>query len=489
MNRREFISFGSAAAVSASVGADAAAARRGPERLRLGIMSDIHIQTEDCVRTRLLPALEYFRDRGVDGVVIAGDLCDWGWKGQLQWLADAWRKVFPGDRLPGGGHVEKLFIYGNHDIEGYRYDYSAWEPHMPPDWQENGIGRARNRAVFWEEAFSEKWSPLMVKDVKGYKFVLAHYGGWRTGFWQNIPGLREFMDEHATALRGAKPFFYVQHLLLRGTSTPWCRWVDDGAATKILSDFPNCVAITGHTHIGIADDLNLWRGAFTEIGAGSTWTQHGYGGRENSALSAGDSLSMDGREQMPAMEIAGRPGMVLHVHDGALVFERYDFLSGGKIADDLVVPWPPRPADREERAAAAPAPEFPAGASVSIRAVRGADRRGERKDQVVARFPAAAADFPRAFDYEVSAEVLCCGAKYPWRTKRVFSRGFQMSVATDRGPVECVFAADELPPANATLPPALGYRFRFVVRPFNSLGGGGKAIVSEWTSVEKLKFA
>ena len=45
MNRREFISFGSAAAVSASVGADAAAARRGPERLRLGIMSDIHIQT------------------------------------------------------------------------------------------------------------------------------------------------------------------------------------------------------------------------------------------------------------------------------------------------------------------------------------------------------------------------------------------------------------------------------------------------------------
>lgn len=131
MNRREFLMMGSAAVAAATLPTGAKAKGRdghGPERLRLGILSDIHIQTPECIRTRFLPELEYFRDREVDGVLIAGDLCDWGWKEQLKWIADAWKKTFPGGRLPNGNPVEQLFIYGNHDIEGYRYGYPNWEP-------------------------------------------------------------------------------------------------------------------------------------------------------------------------------------------------------------------------------------------------------------------------------------------------------------------------------------------------------------------------
>ena len=493
MNRREFLMFGSAAAAAAALpsGAQAADAKkaRGPERLRLGILSDIHIQTEACITTRFLPELEYFRDREVDGVLIAGDLCDWGWKGQLKWVADAWKKTFPDGKLPNGNPVEQLFIYGNHDIEGYRYGYPNWEPKMPDDWQVNAIGRDRNRAKFWEELFGEKWAPIMYKDVKGYKFVLANYGGWRTGYFAETVGLREFLAEHDAELRGPKPFFYAQHLLLRDTSTaPWCRWVDNGVNTKTLSAYPNCVAVTGHTHLGLADDRNLWRGAFTEIAAGSTWTQHCYGGRENSALPAGDSLSLAAQTQMPDMEIMGQPGLVLHVYDDALVFERYDFLSRGKIAADLVVPWPPKPATEEERAAETPVPEFPKGAKVTFRGVHGKDRQGTPTDQVVVTFPTVGPASPRAFDYEVTAEVLCYGAQYGWRTKRVFSKGFQLSAEADVEPVDCVFAVHELPPASKPLSPEQGYRFRFVVSPVNSLGGKGRPIVSDWTSVEKVRF-
>lgn len=487
MNRREFLMLGSAGVMTGALPAPATPpAARGPVRMRLGILSDIHVQTPACITTRILPELAYFRDRAVDGVVIAGDLCDWGWKGQLKMLAEAWKQVFPNDALPNGQHVEHLFIYGNHDIEGHLYGYDQWEPKMPADWQRNAIGKGRNRATFWAELFGEEWAPIMFKEVKGYPFVLANYGGWRTGYFAETIGLEEFLAEHAAKLRGPRPFFYVQHLLLRDTATPWCRWVDNGRNTKILSAYPNCVAITGHTHIGLADDRNLWRGAFTAVGAGSTWTQHAYGGRENSSLSAGSSLSYSDAEQMPEMEIRGQPGLVLEVYDDALVFERYDFLTQGRIGPDWVVPWPPRPATDTERAAAAPVPNFPAKARIAWHSRLGRNRRGEAVDQVALTFPAADSAGARAFDYEVVVEMRCCDAQYVWRTKRVFSQGFQLAAAADVQPVTCVFARDELPPANHGLAPVQGRTFRFVVSPVNAYGVKGAPIATDWLTREQL---
>ena len=489
MNRREFLKLGTASAATATLAAKSGTdGPRGPERLRLGIMSDIHVQTHRCIEERILPSFTYFRDREVDGVMVAGDLTDWGQKAQLKMLADAWYSVFPRDRHPKSGKkVERLFIYGNHDIEGWRYDYRKWE-NLPKDYTDaTGIGSDRHRAEFWEEIFGEKWEPIVYKDVKGYKFVLANYGGWRFFHFTDIIGLPEMLAAHDDELRDGKPFFYSQHLLLRNTSTaPWCRWVDSGKTTELLSRYPNCVAVTGHTHVGLADDHDLWRGAFTGVGASTTWNLHKLGGRENS------SLVTDGvprGEQMPDMEIRGRHGLVLHVHDDALVFERYDFLSRGKIGPDWVVPWPPRPATDEERRAAVPVPQFPKDAAVSFRGIHGRDRAGDPVDQVVVGFPNVGPKSARAFDYEVAAEVLVNDAQYVWRAKRVFSPAFQMAQAADVHPLTCVFAAAELPPANAGCLPAQGRQFRFVVTPLNSYGARGKSICSKWTALEQIAFA
>lgn len=50
-------------------------------RLKLGILSDVHIREMDNPDwdTRwLVKAFEYFRDNGADGVIIAGDIADQG---------------------------------------------------------------------------------------------------------------------------------------------------------------------------------------------------------------------------------------------------------------------------------------------------------------------------------------------------------------------------------------------------------------------------
>ena len=99
-------------------------------RLRLGVLSDIQVgcagweQWHEFMSYNvhtLVRALRHFRDAGVDGVVIAGDLADYGMIYEMEAVAEAWRHVFPGDRLPDGRRVERLFVTGNHDWEGFLY--------------------------------------------------------------------------------------------------------------------------------------------------------------------------------------------------------------------------------------------------------------------------------------------------------------------------------------------------------------------------------
>ena len=91
-----------------------------PPHLVLGVLSDIHIFDEKQVPV-FERALEFFRDRKADGVIIAGDMADRGLVDQLELVGKAWFKVFPENRRPDGQPIEKLFVYGNHDVQGHGY--------------------------------------------------------------------------------------------------------------------------------------------------------------------------------------------------------------------------------------------------------------------------------------------------------------------------------------------------------------------------------
>lgn len=88
----------------------------GNPNIVIGILSDIHITGDSSVDT-FVHTLEYFRTQRVDGVIIAGDMADNGLLAQLHRVADAWFRVFPDNKGLDGKYTEKLFIYGNHDVQ------------------------------------------------------------------------------------------------------------------------------------------------------------------------------------------------------------------------------------------------------------------------------------------------------------------------------------------------------------------------------------
>ena len=243
----------------------------GP-RLAIGIMSDIHIQLvrkdgKDAFNgaERFRKALEWLRDQGVDGVTISGDLADHGLVEELEEVGRIWRSVFPGDKAPDGRHVERLFVYGNHDWEGFNYG-SAGKKIFGEDYAAHTI-RA-DLAAAWKKAFGEEYSPVWRKEVKGYTFVGAHWIADHCRAFNEIgvPQTPEWFKENGQTIDPSKPFFYLQHPPPKNTCHgSWLWGHDDGRLTETLSHYRNAIAITSATQ-----DLNT--AISSRIGARTTTT-------------------------------------------------------------------------------------------------------------------------------------------------------------------------------------------------------------------------
>ena len=165
--RRGFVVGAAAGASMCSLKVLAAGAK---PNLRVGILSDTHINRERAVTVR--KTLEFFRDRKVDAVMIAGDLSTRGQIQELKQLADVWLDVFPGDRLPDGSPVERLFITGNHDVDGHAHKLLL---------KRKSVAQAKvdsfyfRREKLWRELFRCEYAPVVKREVKGYVFVLRNW--------------------------------------------------------------------------------------------------------------------------------------------------------------------------------------------------------------------------------------------------------------------------------------------------------------------------
>lgn len=480
--------------------ANAATLASGKPNLAFGVVSDVHVRlgatgegfAYESDTSTFIHTLEWFRDQKVDAVMIVGDIADKGLVDELQFVADAWFKVFPNDKAPDGRHVQRLFVYGNHDFEGFRYgDYAKkiW-----PDEAERATHVLRtDQKANWEKIFHEEFSPIMRWNVNGYNFIGGQWtadrcrGKEETG----IGGVEEFFAANSSLLDPKKPFFYFQHPHPKDTCYgSWAWGHDDGRATRALSAFPNAIAFSGHSHTSLTHDQSIWQGAFTSLGTSSLrYTGGSYAkvrlpmGYEN----GGGSAAFDANKVMGGYgsTLDGRQGMLVRVYNSHVTFTRREFVYDQFLGDDWVLPLPAaesKPFAFVEHAKRSIAPEFPNGAVLLVSRTRGKNRGAAAKGNTPAvpsvEKPVFILDFPaadavkggRVFDYEIVAAPRDGGKK----TKCfIMAEGYNMSPDNPRAhrPQTCRIAADQLPQ---------GVEFRFAVRPVNSLGKPGRPIVSAW---------
>jgi len=476
MTRRNFMTgLTATAAFFAAPGAFA-----GPgARLRFGILSDPHVVTkpdpgavQNC--STFEPALRYFESRKADAVLCCGDLTDFGTPASLRRAGEIWDRVFPGGKRSDGAPVINLFHYGDHDMGGYAHKY-GWAKdeceHYPEEVQVPICDV--DYAKLYEECFHLPFAPVMVRDVKGYRFIVAnhHPHTKETANGCRIPGLAEFLVQNAPTDR---PFFYSQHRMLRGTL------IDDelgccdiGETAKALEKYPNAIAFCGHGHKNAVDESMFWQGAFSAIGVPSINYCCSRPGFEN-----GYSGS-DGKPEKWAMPRGNiwrtQQALFATVYSDRMVIERRDFRYNLPLGPDWVVPLPKADgrASWKARSKRMGAPQFPKGATVTVREDRGKNRAKQEIDRIGISFPVVSAvgKAPRAAYYEVTATA---GKKELFRRK-VFSPGIYWADEKDKGPVEFFCA-------RADIPEELRATTVFSVVPMNAFGKGGRPIVCKLTA-------
>jgi len=455
-------------------------------RLRFGVLADTHLLDADDSRAEgVRAALRYMDGRKADGVVICGDLTQNGTIPELWKLAEIWDEVFPSNRRSDGQPVEKLFAYGDHDVENFTSGSPGicrmlnGNPKRMAEMKRDDIA-LNDRAVQWKTAFGEDFAPVMRKTVRGYDFVLAHLyndeqtSGLRYADPLYIPGLEEFFATNR--FDKARPLFYVQHKLLKGTvGGPDMPGQDSGRTSAILKDFPNAVAFSGHKHRSARDERMLWQGAFTAIEAPGTNPIQTEAGYEN-GWSSGDRPTSEPARQMAHLAADGdvAQGLFVTVYDDRMIVERREFLHGGEVAAPWIVNFPNDGEAAYERRAARPteSPRFGATASVTARETEGKDRDGKATRQIVVTCPAASDGAePRPYAYEFRAILTKGFVTRTVASKRVFSPRAYLAAAFDEGPVTCVFAKSEIPSDHDTVV--------FEVVPVDAFGRFGAPIRSK----------
>jgi len=448
--------------------------------LKLGVVSDIHMHWKkpgnvDCVMFER--ALRYFDAQKADGVVLCGDLADSGFVPELEMAAEIWFRVFPENRRSDGQPVVNLFHYGDHDIwAGLNNSNIARET---PDVEKRKSMDipTQDRKKVWERVWKEPWDRIKVRNVKGYWFLLSNFEyDDDVPMYGDAPTLPGVLEKLRDELRGPKPFFYSQHLVLKDTcGGPYIWGQDSGRQGELLAKYPNCIAFCGHKHASFDCDLNVWQGAFTAIAVPSVSYQGTAYGRENGHESGRNRPYVG---QMRPIDVrSAHQALFVEVYDARLVVSRYDLTNECRFEPAWIVPLDVRSSEAHvhaRKAETVPAPEFPStNRAVTVSLAWGQDAVRQPTEQATVRFPLAAstATTPRAYEYEVTAWMRKADVTRIAVQKRVFPPKAFFAEPFDEAEGACVFSRAELPGAADAV--------WFAVAPMNAYGRRGAAIASE----------
>ena len=427
--------------------------------LRFGALSDTHLRVTDDP-DQLGRVFRWLHGRNADAVVISGDITEQGT--EIDYLVRIWNDAFPGGKAADGRKVEKFWVWGNHD-----YSDASYMRRMPPEKlaEQIKVSVFGDKDAAWrrigEGAFPGE---TFTKTIKGFSFVGTH--------WKHEDETVAWLKAHPE-VDTSKFFVYVQHPQPAETVfyTARKRKSYKGLREEMRA-YSNCFVVAGHSHRSLSDDLALWQGDFTVLGAGSTKSVSVRGGYENSPGVPEPGKYVPHTRAVESGKAS--QGSLVSVYSDKVIVERMEFCRGQAIGDAWELPLPlERHVDEPfVIAAQAPAPEFPEGAKVEVSPrPKSKDRLGRVEAQFKVWVPYAQKQgrYGRVVDYVFEALDAESGDVLVKRkTLQDFYTCSEKKAMEEGG--RCKFAVADLP---------AGKSVKFRVTPRNAAGKGGRSLVSK----------
>ena len=425
-----------------------------------GVLADTHLRISrsggydgrNWPDKYLVAALEHFRAQNVDAVVHCGDMADRGVIAEMQFHADAWRKVFPDGCAADGRKVKKLFVNGNHDVDGGDYGKGFRLEQIWPDPKERAKHLlSSDMAGNWERIWGEKYEPVWHKEVKGYHFFGMNWGAQESE-------LKDLIDGQCGACGledGTKPFFFITH--------DWTH----GKFNAGMKHYRNAFGLWGHWHQSAANwnTIHLLADSIPSVQCPAAYPFFDDG----KWLGGGDKWISKAPLEGKLAGGRWRQGLVVRVYDDMLMIERREFSEGGSLGADWVMPfnWETgkHPFSKDELKKVIGEPQF--GKSVKLKVEIAKSEVGEDVARILIPLADGNPD-SRVYAYEV---VVVGDEGTPKLRKAVYAAGCNMGIGheTNGGVTTLDIPKSELPP---------GKTLAFAVRPLTSLGTSGKPIAT-----------
>lgn len=431
----------------------------GKANLVFGVVSDTHLRTTaDGKYSKkywsnkwLVAAFRCFRDNNVDAVLHLGDMAHTGQIAEMAFHAAAWRKVFPKDLAPDGHKVERLFVAGNHDLDGTTYGIGELVKKLYPDPEEfKKHVLCTDIAGSWQRIWGEPYAEAWHKEVKGYHFFGRHYAGRNFNACEaKTLALVKEIDAKCGLAKDKKPFFHFSHIRAHA------------AFNKAMAPYRNAVGFFGHWHASASN----WS-VIHMYSSSPTIQCPSCAPMGSNGLSPGTCKWAKAPFAECTQDNLGRSrqGYIVRVYDDMVVFERHEFGKGGKIGADWIMPlgkYDPHPFARTELLKVIDKPQFREGAELKVES-------GATQTVKLSIPPADGNSKCRVFAYDVAVTT-----EKPTKStkplKCVFATGCNVSAAhAPNGGVTAVeFKKDELPSGEA---------LAFTVTPRSCLGTSGAPV-------------
>jgi Icc-related predicted phosphoesterase len=315
--------------------------------LQFAAVSDVHVARNAAAQGRVQSAFEQLKeaallytDKGLDAVVIAGDLTDdYGSNqdvkaGEIQKLKTAYENVF--GTTPT---VPMIYGLGNHDHDFERAGGAGSD-------LATFINVMGNKDVHtkYDVACSDSAHGSRHSVIGNYHFLFLEpitygcTGADDTGA-KYYAETKAWLDAELKAITEANPnnyVFVVTHPMIYGTVygsellTSGIYWYTKDI-TDILSKYPQAVTFGGHLHFPLNDERSIMQTAFTALGCGSV---------QYMALEDGGYDGMASATTMPDNQQVSSGYLVQVDASGNVRFIRMDFQNKTTIKDPFIIEAP-----------------------------------------------------------------------------------------------------------------------------------------------------